>query len=192
METLQAFKGNPGSSGYQRAADDWYVESPAATLALLRAEPIHGRVLDPACGEGRIVDTCRLAGFDAIGSDIADRAGGRFERGDFLARTERVDNIITNPPFALSLAFTEHALQIATRKVVILQQLAWLEGVRRHGRLWRRGLLASVWVFSNRLNIPPGEVVAEPEGQEGVRLVRVQPAAGAVADLAGRLEPRAR
>jgi hypothetical protein len=151
-----AMKGNARGSGYERIANDWYVEPAGAVRALLEAEHFVGAVHDPACGGGTVVSACLAAGIEATGADIVDRAGGVFPVLDWFDHAEPLDNVICNPPFGCSVEFTEHALTIATRKVCILQQLSWLEGIRRHDRLWARGLLAQVWVFSNRISLPPG------------------------------------
>jgi hypothetical protein len=60
-------------SGYERKALDQYETPSWVTLALLpRLPEINGVIWEPACGGGKMVAALRQAGFDVIGSDIAD------------------------------------------------------------------------------------------------------------------------
>jgi predicted RNA methylase len=61
---------------------------------------------------GRIVEAARAHGLPATGADIVDRSFG-FMVQDFALATEPVDNIVTNPPFALARQFVDHALELA-------------------------------------------------------------------------------
>ena len=49
---------------------------------------------------------------------------------DFALATEPVDNIVTNPPFALARQFVDHALELARRKIAILFPIARLNAAR--------------------------------------------------------------
>ena len=159
-----------------RAGNDWYQDSPQATEALLRAERFSGVCWDPACGVGTIPKVLLRAGLDAMGSDIVDR-GYRDDRdaygsmglvADFLKTPARlVDNIISNPPFNLAREFAECALVMASHKVAFLLPLTFLEGAART-RWLETTPLARVHVFSWRISMPPGELMAagavKPEG----------------------------
>lgn len=157
-------KGNPRSSGYDRADADWYVEEPSAVRALLERERFDGAILDPACGCGNIPLVCREFGYEAEGRDIVDRGFGPVQ--DFFRSSAPVANIITNPPYAAgAIKFAAHALRIARRKVAILELLSWLEGERRGRSLFDLNKLARVWVFRGRQNMPPGEAAFGPGGE---------------------------
>lgn len=151
--------GNPRGSGYKRAKLDWYVEPRAATEALFRVEKFVGTIWDPACGIGNIVEVCREHGHATLGSDIVDRGfdGFAFEQ-DFLGDcgTMAANNIISNPPFGISLDFAKKALTIAHKKVAFVQRLCWLEGQKRSAFM-EQSPLARIWVFRNRICMPPGE-----------------------------------
>jgi len=150
-------KGNPRSSGFERNGNDWYVEPPRAVTALLDVEPFSGSIHDPACGGGNIPKVAASRGYVATGSDIVDRGFGDGVQ-DFLADSRNYDNIVSNPPFGIATEFTLHALALVKPfgKVAILQRLAWLEGRNRHASLFSAGCLHHVWVFSNRISMPPG------------------------------------
>lgn len=149
--------GNPRGSGYRRADLDWYVEPRSATRALLQVERFDGDILDPACGCGNIVNECLDHGLSARGTDIAHRGFGG-EGIDFLSDhyIGSADNVICNPPFGISLDFARKSLIIARRKVAFIQRLAWLEGQRRSAFM-ETSPLARIYVFRNRICMPPGE-----------------------------------
>jgi hypothetical protein len=69
---------------------------------------INGVIWEPACGGGKMVAALREAGFDVIGSDIADGV-------DFLHHAPPktgICAIITNPPYLLAREFIERALHL--------------------------------------------------------------------------------
>lgn len=123
-----------GEAGYPREAFDFYPTERWVTRALCRAVsfgtgPGIGRtwVWEPACGDGRMVDELRGAGYWVDGSDLADHGFG--ETGvDFLTtKPEReYAAIVTNPPFgALARKFIVRALDITRPqqgKVAMLQR----------------------------------------------------------------------
>jgi hypothetical protein len=87
------------------------------TLALVSHLPeISGVIWEPACGGGKMVAALRQAGFEVIGTDIADGV-------DFLHQpppTRDIGTIITNPPYALAREFIEHALHFDGVRVVAM------------------------------------------------------------------------
>jgi hypothetical protein len=83
-------------SEYLRQADEWYCEPAWVVDALLDALPNLAAVHDPCCGVGTVVDAAIRRGLVATGSDIADRAGGRFPVRDFLSDPARYPNIVSN------------------------------------------------------------------------------------------------
>ena len=145
------------ASGYERAADDYYVEPRWAVEAMLDAVgPINGWIWDPACGGGTIPSACASRGIRAIGTDIVQRAPG-FGRFDFLEETQlRAPTIISNPPFRLAEAFVRHALELRARRVVLLCCLAFLEGRERYRELFEQSPPAEVLVHCRRVSMPPG------------------------------------
>lgn len=154
------------ASIWRRHSEDWYPEPPEATHALARVEPLVGRCWDPACGKGTIVDALRSRGIECDGSDMVDRAGGRFHQFEFLSlgrEHAKPDNIVTNPPFQLAQRFIDHGLTIASRKVIALARLAFLESESR-APWFARVPLARVWVFPWRLSMPPGNVATTAKG----------------------------
>lgn len=158
-------KGNPRGSGYDRAANDFYVEPEAAVWALLNAEKFFGRTHDPACGSGTIPTVFRKAGLACTGSDLVDRGFTDGAHGvDFLTAPQaKVDNIVSNPPYNLAEEFALRALSRANHKVAFLVRFAWLEGIGRRRRLFQPHPPSRVLVFSNRISCPPGLSDVKPK-----------------------------
>jgi hypothetical protein len=149
-----------GKGRRERAEHDFYATPIPATLALLAREEFKGKILEPACGQGHIVQAVRLNNAPCIihGTDIVQREDV-FSLGvkggvDFLkARYEpgEYNHIITNPPFALAQEFIEKALMVATDKAAIFCKIQLLEGKARR-KLFELGKLKTVYVFRGRVN----------------------------------------
>ena len=142
------------ASGYDRVANDWYVEPRWAIDALLDVESFAGRSLDPSCGGGNIPKALHARGLHCDGSDIEDRNFGTTGLS-FFDRTDDFDNVITNPPYGVIEEYVKHALSRTTGKVAVLARLALLEGMKRRTFL-QASPLARVWVSSRRMSMPPG------------------------------------
>jgi hypothetical protein len=141
-----------------RFSNDWYVDPPEATEALLRVETFSGLCWDPACGIGTIPKVLAAHDLICMRGDIVDR-GGDAVIGDFLeVGIAPVDNVISNPPFNLARPFVDKALSIAKHKVAMLLPLTFLEGAAR-ARWLETTPLARVHVFSWRISMPPGELL---------------------------------
>lgn len=148
-----------------RSNSDWYVEERWAVYNLFDKIRFSGSVWDPACGSGQIPRIAEEMGHRAWGSDLVHRgymgSGGQ----DFLEYRRAhasADNIICNPPYRQAGKFVDQALRLANNKVAMLMRLAFLESEGR--REWfPRTPLACVLVSSARMNMPPGELLADPE-----------------------------
>ena len=149
------------ASGYDRVANDWYVEPRWAIDALLDAEPISGLCWDPSCGGGNIPEAIKARGLPCLATDIADRGYGQV--GSFFNLSERVDNIISNPPYGVISDYLARALRLADHKVILLARLAFLEGKARR-KMFAETPLARVWVSSRRMSMPPGLSDIEAKG----------------------------
>lgn len=145
-----------------RERDDFYPTHPRATNALLDAVSFEGDVWEPACGDGAISKVLEARGFKVYSSDLIDRGYGESPVDFLLDYRTTADNIITNPPFKHALEFSRHALARSRRKVAMLARLAWLEGIER-GAFFKASPLAQVLVFSKRIPLQRGRLVADGE-----------------------------
>lgn len=142
---------------YGKIESQWFVEPAWAVEALLDVERFSGVVYDPAAGSGTIPGVLCGRGYRATCSDLVDRGNGIVGGADFLTmpERERVDNIVSNPPYDQAEAFVRKALLIARYKVAFILRLSFLES-RRRREMFERTPLARVWVFSDRVSMPPG------------------------------------
>lgn len=147
---------------WERDAHDWYMEPEWVSTRLFEAERFEGRVWDPACGVGRIVQSARNAGHQALGSDaIARSAMLGCTVSDFLICDEQAaePNIVSNPPFGIAEKFVAHALNLAERKVAMLLPANWVQGDKR-SRWLATTPLRRVLFITPRPSMPPGSAVA--------------------------------
>lgn len=120
----------------QRKKSDFYETPYSITEQLLERETFNGTILEPACGNGAILNL-----IDAVGYDIEK---------DFLKETKQYDNIITNPPYSLSFEFITKAKQVAHKKIAFLLPLSYLHGKKRFDNIWtdKKFPLARIYVFT--------------------------------------------
>ena len=83
-----------------RIENDFYATPLDAIEDLIKYEKFDGKIWECSCGDGAISDPLIKAGYDVYSSDLIDRGYGEVK--DFLTTNDKVDNIITNPPFNFS------------------------------------------------------------------------------------------
>lgn len=142
---------------WERDEHDFYIEPEWYSRRLFDEERFVGRVYDPACGTGRIVQAARDAGLQAEGGDIVDRNPDFWHHhSDFLARCPvTTENIVSNPPFKHAEAFVRRALANATGKVAMLLPTTWRCGDER-SRWLETTPLYRVLDLTPRPSMPPG------------------------------------
>lgn len=136
-----------------RDQSDFYPTPAYATHALLKREVFNGDVWEPACGNGAISEVVKEYGNIVKSSDLVVRGYGEAPV-DFLSTDRSVRNIITNPPFNLSLEFVQHAKLCAKNKIAMFLKLAFLEGSKRQEMFRDKFFpLSKVYVFSKRVRL---------------------------------------
>jgi hypothetical protein len=111
--------------GYLRIERDYYPTPRWPIEALLEHIDIGGmRILEPACGDGRMVEVLQEAGADVIACDVEDRGYNKLHKLVDFTSTQldmfeassigKLDGIITNPPLGkrgeLGVAFIQTGL----------------------------------------------------------------------------------
>lgn len=133
-----------------RKENDFYPTPEIATIKLLEKESFQGDIWECACGDGAISKPLLSKGYNVYSSDLIDRGYG--ETGiDFLKSNKKADNIITNPPFNLSIEFFEKAIELTKNKIAFLHKLTYLEGAKRNEKIFKLNKLKNIYVFSKRL-----------------------------------------
>jgi hypothetical protein len=145
-------------SEYARDDADWYSEPHWVTELLLDAMPHVTAFHDPCCGWGTIVAVGLQRGLRATGADIVDRTGLHGER-DFLADPALYENIVSNPPYRLTVPIIEHALAHVRRGgvVAVFVPISFLASQRR-ASLHREHCI-QVLVLSTRPSVPTGALL---------------------------------
>ena len=113
-----------------------------------------------ACGNGNLVYALRNRGYSVLATDIKDRgcglSGVDFLKADpikLFTRHMRPCVIITNPPYSFATEFIEHALEILPEYglYIALMNITYLAGQARYKRVYSKGSLREVYVFSKRV-----------------------------------------
>lgn len=132
---------------------DFYPTPEWATRALLDRESFEGDIWGPACGDGAISRALEGRGYHVYSSDLYDHGYGSSPVDFLKCPKQPTNNAITNPPFKHAEEFLHAALGAATKKVVLLNRLSWLEGSRRYKSVFNGATpLARVLVFSSRIH----------------------------------------
>lgn len=155
--------------GGQRHPDDFYRTPAMATLAILphlTASPCTSRVraLDPACGDGAILDVVSQLWPPAmtIGYEIDEqRAGLAASGGHHVVQRDALstdpweaDIIVANPPFSLAMEFIQRALATRIRgDVAFLLRLNFLGSQKRAA--WHREHPSDVYILPKRPAFTP-------------------------------------
>ena len=145
-----------------RQKDDFYPTPDIAIRPLLDIEMFHGRVWEPACGDGAISKVLEEYGHETVSTDLNDWGYGESRR-DFLMETvPEASNIVTNPPFKLAQQFIQQAIDLGVYKHCWLLRLSFLEGVKRFNELFAKNQPSRIYVFSKRITMWRGD--EEPTG----------------------------
>lgn len=133
-------------------------------------------VWEPACNRGYMarplaeyfsrVDTSDIFDYSVQWPDHPQNGPGQQRVTDFLfpgsesgmQQAQGVDWIITNPPFRLAEEFIQRARAIANLGVAMLVRTAFLEGVGRYQRLFRKSPPTVVAQFTERLPMVKGRI----------------------------------
>jgi len=153
---------------------DFYPTPPWAARALCEALDLQGgSVWEPACGRGHMAKALAERFSIVHATDVHDYSTGpcvhhpQSSACDFLlpwaapriVQTQRVDWVITNPPFRLAAEFIDRGRSIARKGVAMLVRTAFLEGQDRCTELFQRFPPAAVYQFSERVGMFSGRCV---------------------------------
>lgn len=116
---------------------------------------INWKIWEPACGNGRMVNSLKNNGFNVTNtSDIIDRGVSNVEICDFLKSEKKdVDCIFTNPPYSLATEFAEKAMELLDDNdyYIFLGRIQFLEGKKRR-KFFEKYPPKHVLVFSERVD----------------------------------------
>lgn len=150
-----------------REQDDFYATDPAALETLLYGcsewlQFIMNNVLrnsthiwECACGDGNLAKCLTQNGYSVYATDLKNRGYGCMDV-DFLKEKQMLHDcfiILTNPPYSLATEFIEHALEILPDGglYIALMNITYLAGQKRYQRVYSKGSLREIYVFSKRI-----------------------------------------
>lgn len=122
----------------ERPKHDFYATDPKTVELLLKRIATDNielpkTIYEPACGQGHISEVLKKHGFNVISSDLYDYGYGT-PNIDFLKRTEKMDCIITNPPYNVALEFAKKSVEVLKPNgyAILLLRIQFLEGKQRN------------------------------------------------------------
>jgi len=138
-----------------RVKDDYYATPPKATQVLLDNLDLSKckTFLEPSCGEGHIskVLESNFKESKVFSTDLVNRGYGKTGINFLNIFTEKVDCVITNPPFKLAKEFIQKGLSLSNKYVIMFAKIQLLEGIGRK-ELFEKYPPKYIYVFSNRVN----------------------------------------
>lgn len=151
MSDIKSISRLIGGDQKKRKANDFYETPSYAIDYILDRVEFEGSVWEPSCGRGAISEKLLTRGYKVLSTDLIDHGYGTPEI-NFLQSDLKYDNIMTNPPFNISTKYTLKSLELAERKVLLLNKLTFLEGKVRGEKIFKLNKLKEVHVFSSRLS----------------------------------------
>lgn len=148
---------------WDRIKHEFYLEPEWCSQRLFEVEQFKGKIVDPACGRGRIVSSAKAAGYNSIGRDLVKRGPLCQNTRDFLSDNTRISNVVSNPPFSIAEEFARHALEVCAGKLALLLPIVWLTGKTRSQWLEKSPILR-VWMLAPRPWMEPGQGKVEKRG----------------------------
>lgn len=149
-----------GGGKMKREENDFYATDPAAVEMLLDGlwwlSPRTHNIWECACGSGNISEVLKNKGYTVYSSDLVYRDYG-IPGVDFLKQTklihERVNVIMTNPPYKYQTEFILHALELLPKYglCIMLLNLNSLSGIDRYNRIFKCYPPEKILVFSRRV-----------------------------------------
>lgn len=119
---------------------DLYETPTYFTEWLLKKEKFNQDVLEPCCGNGKISQVLLSHGYNVKSSDILKRNFEcdevNFLQSDF---EKNKYDIVTNPPYSVSLEIIKKATFVAKNKIAIVGRIQLLEGQKRYSTLYKNG-----------------------------------------------------
>lgn len=146
--------GASNHTDHERAEYDYYATEPKAIDALLEVETFDKNIpiWENCCGEGHLSKRLEELGYTVISTDLIDRGYGQ-GNVDFFEQTKSPAHcIITNPPYAKSLEWVNHSLELLSDgdKLALFLPITFLEADKRV-KMFEKTPPKRILVAANRL-----------------------------------------
>jgi len=142
MSTKYKEKGKNYRARNKNDHDDFFPTYHALTRLLLDNLEFdkNDSFLEPCAGAGDIMKILLEYGYNNLtGIDINPRIKGILQDDFFKISLLNFDNIITNPPFKLSVEFFKRSCEIAKNNICFIWPLDYLHGVERYDVMYENG-----------------------------------------------------
>jgi hypothetical protein len=138
----------------ERESADFYPTPPYVVEELLKRENFSGNIWECACGDGAISKVLIEKGYQVRSTDLYDRGYG-VSGIDFLHNNlDDCDNIITNPPFKLTLEFILQAKKQCKNKIALFEKTVLLDSARRYDMFMDQEFpLKCIYQFCKRVQL---------------------------------------
>lgn len=157
MSNLNYTRGIGGNHNNNREVNDYYATPPRAIDDLVGKIKLNPNIWEVAYGGGHLSNRLTSLGYTVRSTDLVDRGYEHFDgQLDFINSDVQKfsGDIVTNPPYKLAGEFVEQALNSVNygNKVCMFLKIQFLEGQRRFERLYSKGGLKNVLVYSKRIS----------------------------------------
>lgn len=164
--------GASNHTDHERGDHDYYATSPMALELFSPHYPIAHKVYEPSCGEGYLSKWLVEHGHNVLSTDLVDRGYGIGgvdffkvgEGGDMFGDCEETKllkewaygetfDILTNPPYNVSLNYVLHALELIPDDghVLMFLKTTFLEGKQRKKLIFDVNPPRYVFQYSERI-----------------------------------------
>jgi hypothetical protein len=134
-----------------RSKGDFYQTPPTMTEHLLKRVQFDDTIIEPACGDGAIVNVLKRSGYQVHATDLSTG-------DDFTVNYRYFKNMVTNPPFSLAKEFILQGIRFCERTTALLLPLDYLHGKERFNMFFSAQTtfpLRQVFVFVRRPLLTP-------------------------------------
>lgn len=172
-------------SNEDRDSSDYYATPPQKVYNILTELNIdfsNKTILEPSCGGGhmvsgiiRYIDSSKQNNVNLIATDIQSHdkiikfdsyVGKQY---DFLSDSypyENVDYIIMNPPYSIIEPFTLKSIQRASKGIVLLARMQFLEGISRYNSIFSKTPPTDVYLYVDRIQCYKGGMSVDGGGAQ--------------------------
>lgn len=152
--TTYAQLGASNHSENEREKHDFYATDGIAIDKLKAVYEIPQKIIEISAGNGDLSKRLKQLGHDVISYDLIQRDYPLDKIQDFLIleKLPKGYNILTNPPFNISMEFVLHSLELLEegQQAIFFLKIQFLESQKRYKELFSKYPPKKIFVFSER------------------------------------------
>ncbi len=152
--TTYAQLGASNHTDTEREAHDFYATDPIAIDRLAQVYTIPKNIIEISAGNGHLSERLKELGHNVISYDLVQRSYSLDKVQNFLECEElpKGYNVLTNPPFNISLEFVLHSLKLLEdgQQAIFFLKIQFLESAKRYKELFSKYPPKHIFVFTER------------------------------------------